>query len=393
MGGDKTQHRIDIQSRKSPSKPVFPGADSGPDADVPWHFGDPLREQRVAENSAVVVDRTQRFVLTLTGSERLTWLHTISTQHVSGLPSGRSAENLSLDVKGRVEHHYVITDTVIDSVPTLVIDTEGDRGPQLLEFLSKMIFWADVQAADATDRWSILTVLGPSATAVLADAGLPAPTDLYAAEVAETDVIVRAMPPLVPVGERNDGETPTRAFDILAPVARLAEIRDRILAAGAEPAGSWAHEALRVAAGRARLGFDTDDRTIPHEVGWIGGIDELGAVHLDKGCYRGQETVARVHNLGSPPRHLFLLHLDGSADARPERGAEVTTIEGRRVGRLGTVVDHHELGPIALALLKRSVPLDTPLLVDGVAASIEPESAPQDWVRAGRDAVARLRGR
>jgi folate-binding protein YgfZ len=138
---------------------------------------------------------------------------------------------------------------------------------------------------------------------------------------------------------------------------------------------------------------DTDDRTIPHEVGWIGGPG-TGAVHLDKGCYRGQETVARVHNLGNPPRMLVSLHLDGSVD-RPSTGAPVLAA-GRPVGRLGTVVDHVELGPIALALLKRGLPADTGLVTgaDGeVAAAIDADSLPQaDVPGAGRVAIDRLRG-
>ncbi len=123
---------------------------------------------------------------------------------------------------------------------------------------------------------------------------------------------------------------------------------------------------------RPRLGVDTDERTIPHEVGWIG-----GAVHLDKGCYRGQETVARVHNLGKPPRMLVLLHLDGSVD-RPATGDPVLA-GGRAVGRLGTVVEHVDLGPIALALLKRGIPADTALSTGTdaeVATTIDPESLP-----------------
>jgi folate-binding protein YgfZ len=152
----------------------------------------------------------------------------------------------------------------------------------------------------------------------------------------------------------------------------------------------WAYEAHRVAALRPRLGVDTDERTIPHEVGWIG-----TAVHLDKGCYRGQETVARVHNLGKPPRMLVLVHLDGSTD-RPATGAALLA-GGRPVGRLGTVVDHVDEGPIALALLKRGLPADTPLTTGGeseVAAVIDPDSMPvADAVGAGRLAVEQLRGR
>ena len=154
-------------------------------------------------------------------------------------------------------------------------------------------------------------------------------------------------------------------------------------------AGVWAYEAHRVAAVRPRLGVDTDERTIPHEVGWIG-----DAVHLDKGCYRGQETVARVHNLGKPPRMLVLLHLDGSVD-RPATGDAVLA-GGRTVGRLGTVVEHVDLGPVALALVKRGIPADTALSTGGggeVAAMIDAASVPAtDGPGAGRVAVERLRG-
>lgn len=390
MVADLPAHVTGRESLHGTPKAIFAGPDSGPDAATPWHFGDPLGEQRTAERGAVVIDRSHRFVLAVTGAERLTWLHSITTQHVANLPSGESAENLILDGNGRVEHHFVLSDVVLDGTPTTIVDTEADRGADLLTFLRKMIFWADVRIEQA-DR-AVLSVLGPAAVTVLTAAGLPAPSRSYAAEVAD-DIVVRDMPPLTPLGDAALTEQPPAVFDLLVPADRLTAVRDRLIAAGAAPAGSWAWEALRVAAGRPRLGVDTDERTIPHEVDWIGDIAARGAVHLDKGCYRGQETVARVHNLGSPPRHLFLVHIDGSADARPEPGADVLTAEGRRVGRLGTVVDHHELGPIALALLKRSVPVDTPLVASGTAISIDPDSAPRDWVRAGREAVSRLRGR
>jgi folate-binding protein YgfZ len=131
------------------------------------------------------------------------------------------------------------------------------------------------------------------------------------------------------------------------------------------PSGTWASEALRIAAGRPRAGLDTDVRTIPNEVGWIG-----SAVHLSKGCYRGQETVARVHTLGRPPRRLTLLHLDGSVDRLPAVGAELI-LDGRAIGRVGSSARHHELGPIALGLVKRSIAPDADLLADGVAAAQE----------------------
>jgi folate-binding protein YgfZ len=110
---------------------------------------------------------------------------------------------------------------------------------------------------------------------------------------------------------------------------------------------------------------DTDHRTIPHEVGWI-----ETAVHLNKGCYRGQETVARVHNLGHPPRRLVFLDLDGSVDRLPAHEDPVE-LDGDRVGFTGSAARHYELGPIGLALVKRTVPVEATLLAGGVAAAQE----------------------
>jgi hypothetical protein len=150
----------------------------------------------------------------------------------------------------------------------------------------------------------------------------------------------------------------------VVPRARLADEISGLVAAGAAAAGLWAYEAKRVEAQRPRLRFETDHRTIPHEVGWIG-----TAVHLDKGCYRGQETVARVQNLGRPPRRLVLLHLAGESDLLPDVGTSVE-LDGRSVGFLGTAVQHHELGPVALAVIKRSIPDDAELTVAGSSAAI-----------------------
>jgi folate-binding protein YgfZ len=142
-----------------------------------------------------------------------------------------------------------------------------------------------------------------------------------------------------------------------------------------EPSGLWAWEALRIAAGLPRIGRDTDQRTIPNELGLLG-----RAVHMDKGCYRGQETVARVHNLGRPPRRLVLLHLDGSADRLPAEGSSVSVSgdgDDKAVGFVGTSARHHELGPIALALVKRTVNPAASLVVDGIAAAQEPIVDPE----------------
>jgi folate-binding protein YgfZ len=141
--------------------------------------------------------------------------------------------------------------------------------------------------------------------------------------------------------------------------------RDDVASIDEQPAGTWAYEALRVAARRPRLGLETDHRTIPAEVDWID-----VAVHLEKGCYRGQETVARVHNLGRPPRRLVLMHLDGSAEELPVPG-DALTLDERTVGFVGTVAQHFELGPIALGLVKRNVAEDAPLLTSAGPVTLD----------------------
>jgi folate-binding protein YgfZ len=359
---------------------AIPAPVAGPDAGAVWHFGDPLGEQRAAETAAVLVDRSHRSVLTLTGAERQTWLHNISTQHVSKLPDGMSTENLSLDGHGRVEDHWVQTE--LGGVTYL--DTEPWRGEPLLSYLRKMVFWSDVAPASAD--LAVLSLLGPQLgeRPVLEALGLDAvPAEMVAVPLPGAGLVRR-------MTSTQEGQL---ELEMLVAQGESAGWQRRLTQAGVRPAGIWAYEAHRVVALHPRLGVDTDERTIPHEVSWIGGPG-VGAVHLDKGCYRGQETVARVHNLGRPPRMLVLLHLDGSVD-RPTTGDAVLA-NGRAVGRLGTVVDHVDLGPVALALVKRGIPADTVLVTGGdveVPAVIDADSVPPaDVAGAGRAAVERLRG-
>jgi folate-binding protein YgfZ len=359
---------------------AVPAPDPGPDAGAVWHYGDPLGEQRAAETDAVVIDRSRRAVLSLTGKDRQTWLHSISTQHVSELPDGASTQNLSLDGQGRIEDHWIQTELG----GTTYLDTEPWRGEPLLDYLRKMVFWSEVTPGG--EDMAVLSLLGPRLAdrAILDALGLDAlPAELTAVP-ADGGGFVRRMPG-APAGQIE--------LDLLVPRGESARRQNRLTQAGMRSAGVWAYEAHRVAALRPRLGVDTDERTIPHEVGWIGGPG-AGAVHLDKGCYRGQETVARVHNLGKPPRMLVLLHLDGSVD-RPSTGDAVLA-GGRAVGRLGTVVDHVDLGPVALALVKRGLPAAAPLATGpeaAVAAVIDADSVPaSDHIGAGRLAVERLRG-
>jgi folate-binding protein YgfZ len=361
---------------------AVPNQPGSPDAGMPWHHGDPFAEQRAAARDVALVDRSHREVLAVTGEERLSWLHLVISQHVTELAEGAGTEALVLDSQGRVDAHMVLSQ--VDE--TVWLDTErgatatGARGDtqSLLEYLDSMRFWSKVDIADRTSTVAVLTVVGPRTPDLLERAGLAVPDGAYA--TARTgELVVRRMP--WPGAD---------AADLLVPRDSMAEVWARLTDAGAAPMGSWGFEALRVEALRARLGVDTDERTIPHEAGWV-----HVAAHVAKGCYRGQETVAKVHNIGRPPRTMVLLHLDGSADALPETGDPVRLGE-RAVGRVGTVAQHHELGPIALALVKRGTPADAELTAGAedrvTQARIDPDSIPPDTPGLGREAARRLHG-
>jgi len=309
-----------------------------PDEGVAAHYGDPMREQRAAEESAALVDRSNRGVVLITGPDRLSWLHSLTTQRLEGLAVGQAAQALILSPTGHVEHHL----TLADDGTALWIHTEPGTAGALAEFLESMRFMLRVEVADVSQDYAVLTVLGPAAEDLAA--GLDG-------------VTARVSP------------GPFGTIDLIVARDLLSEVAGDLLRRGAAAAGMWAFEALRIAARVPRLGLDTDHRTIPHEVGWI-----ETAVHLNKGCYRGQETVARVHNLGHPPRRLVFLHLDGSADRLPAHGDPVEAAgagRGAAVGFTGSAARHYELGPIGLALVKRTVPVDATLLAGGVAAAQE----------------------
>ena len=346
-----------------------------PDEAVPAHRGDPPAEQRAMARTAAVLDRGHRDVIVVPGEDRLSWLHLLLSQHVSELPAGTGTEALILDLNGRVLHHMLLAHVA----ETVFLDTEPGTGAELLAYLEAMRFWSKVEPRAATEELALLSLVGPQTPAVLAAAGAPAPERPYDCAALPGGGMVRRMPWPGP-----------DAADLLVPRAQKQDWLDRLAAAGARPAGTMAFEALRAESVRPRLHTDTDERTIPHEVGWIG-----SAVHLSKGCYRGQETVARVANLGRPPRRLVLLHLDAGDEELPVTGDPVVR-DGRTVGRVGTVAQHHELGPVALALLKRSVPVDAELTagVDERAApaTVAPASFAEDPSVPPPGRAAQMRG-
>jgi len=288
-----------------------------PDAGAVAHYGDPAREQRLLDTAAGLVDRSHTGVLAVPGADRLGWLHSLTTQHLAGLAPWTGSELLVLSPHGHVEHHAVLT----DDGETTWLDT-GDA-PGLLQFLERMRFLMRVEPADVTGDWALLSIVGPQTDEVLISlgAGPLLPPDLLA--VPEAKFATGSVPPrptAVYAAARLDRGGWVRRMpygaDLLVPRAVVPALVED---AGLPMAGIWAFEAMRVAARRPRAGFETDHRTLPAEVGWT-----APAVHLEKGCYRGQETIARVHHLGRPPRKLALLHLDGIAtDELPAPHTEV----------------------------------------------------------------------
>ena len=313
---------------------------SEPDAGVAAHFGDPMREQRLLARGAAVVDLSHRGVVTVAGEDRLSWLNTLSSQLLLDLKPGESRETLLLTVQGRIEYDV----SIIDDGATSWLIVESFEAESLAAWLASMKFMLRVDVADVSGDWAVVGAAAPQAGFEERLAWRDPWPEIGAGGYAYTGI----EEPSHPGRERT-------WFEYLVPADEL-----EAAVAGRDLAGVWAAEALRVAAWRPRFGFETDDKTIPHELDLL-----RTAVHLAKGCYKGQETIARVHNLGHPPRRLVFLQLDGSQHTLPARGSEVRLGE-RAVGRVTSAVQHYEMGPVALAVIKRSVdPSAALMVVDG----------------------------
>lgn len=295
--------------------------ETGPDQGAVWHYGDPMREQRELLAGRGAVDLSHHRVISVTGPDRLTWLHSLTSQHVEALQPGEATTALLLSPNGHIEHVMA----GVDDGETFWAHTEPGAAQALVDFLNSMRFMMRVEV-QIEDSYGVVWRPG--------------------SEVSVTDRCAR-----------RDLSDALGGVEVFAP-------RDEIEGLlGDQRAGTWAYEALRIAAGIPRIGVDTDHRTIPNEIGLLG-------VHLDKGCYRGQETIARIHNLGRPPRRLVMLHLDGSVEQLPAVGDELQ-LDGRSVGFVGSSSRHHELGPIALGLVKRNTATDAELVTQEIACGQE----------------------
>ncbi|MDJ0336013.1 glycine cleavage T C-terminal barrel domain-containing protein [Salinibacterium sp. G-O1] len=287
--------------------------------DPPQHYGNPLSEQKALASGEAIVDLSDRAVITVTGPDRLTWLDSLTSQAVAKLAPGESAETLLLDPSGRVEHAM----RLVDDGETAWLLVDANQGAKLTAWLDRMRFMLRVEVADRTADFATVGTLGTQelpAVATWRDPWADGPGHTYAA---------------------TRPDAPWSYSEVL--VERGADL------SAFPAAGSLALEALRIAAWRPRLATEGDEKTIPHELDWL-----RSAVHLAKGCYRGQETVAKVHNLGHPPRRIVMLHLDGSDGVHAAAGSPVL-LGDAEVGRVTSAALHYELGPIALAVVKRSV--------------------------------------
>ncbi|WP_217181981.1 folate-binding protein YgfZ [Streptomyces sp. AC495_CC817] len=316
------------------------------------HFGDAFREQRRLAAGQALAPLGDRAVIEVAGPERLGWLDSITSQSVGRLAPGESTELLVLDPQGRVEHAAGVLD---DGSSTWLIVDAADAEP-LATWLTRMKFRTQATVAVRDDLRLIGVVDGGSAAQTLA----------AAAYAPHGSALIWADPwQRVSAGGHQYAEIAEHPGAELAWRIAIVEEHASVALAASLPAeaaaGLLAAEALRVAAWRPRWASEVDDRSLPHESDWI-----RTAVHLSKGCYRGQETVAKVHNLGHPPRRLAALHLDGSDAVLPVPGDPVYAGD-EEVGHLTSVARHHEDGPIALAILSRRAPAgDLTVRTDGV---------------------------
>ena len=348
------------------------------------HFGDPSGEQWALESGRALVRRPDLAVISVSGDDRLTWLTSLASQVVTGLVPGVSRELLILSPEGRVEHWAGASDD--GTALHLIVERADVSG--FVAFLDSMRF--ALRVAVAQRDVAVFSSVRAGANTPESVAGLPG--HLWTWEDPWPGVVEGGAAYFQ--GARHPGARTPMMFHVVSRQG-ADEFEAAWLAGGAASGAAEAHaapssappcapsstpspaggkrrragylawEATRIAAWKPRLGRETDARAIPPEVDWL-----RTAVHTAKGCYRGQETIARVLNLGRPPRRLTYLQLDGSRGDLPAPGTPIE-VGGRQVGVITSSARHADEGPIALALLARTVPIGTVFNIDGVAAAQE----------------------
>lgn len=290
------------------------------------HFSNPLTEQARFVEGAGIAELDYLKVVTVSGPDRLSWLNSLLSQQLDKLQAGDSTEALLLNPQGRLE----LMVRVLASSDEVYLIIDGNSQEFFIDYLTKMKFRKDVTIA-------------ASELLVYATYGVDT----------EADLIWRDNWPQTSAGGYRYSQ-----WSVPYPL-RLSLVNNNLVT-DLEPVGSMAFDAVRVYAGKPSEN-EIDDKSLPHELDLL-----TSAVHLAKGCYRGQESVAKVHKLGHPPRRLTLLYLEDS-EREPALGDPVLFAE-KEVGKITSIGNHFEAGPIALALIKRNVAEDAQLMVGGNAS-------------------------
>ena len=322
---------------------------------VKQHYGNPMIEQRSLFEGDSVCLMDPVGIICISGADRLTWLHSLLSQNLKNLKPGESAEALLLDPQGHIEQQIKVID---DGETTWLMVNKENTAP-LLDWLTKMVFRMKVELTDRSADFALVGSTKPKPELAFVSNSKPM-------------VWKDGWPGVTLGGYRySTREVNYSWFEHLVESSEVDNGLGQV-----NLSGTMAADALRVAAGRPLAASEIDEKSLPHE------LDLLStAVHLSKGCYRGQESVAKVHNLGHPPRRLTFLHLDGSEHSLPDVGDEVR-VSGQEkvVGKITSAAQHFEMGPIALAVISRSVAEDASLEVSssgGMIAATQEIIVPQ----------------
>lgn len=345
------------QPESTPLRPLFgtlPRAVT-PDGElVAAHYGSPFAEERQLQLGKAFVDLSLFDVVSVTGADRVTLLHNLTTRDFNNLEPGASSEMMVLDPHGHIQF---VAGTIDDGETTWLI-TDLGMGEGLVNFFESMKFMMRVEARVRSDLGVVgimrASIAIPDEAAKLCAAIWedPWPRTLPGGAhygIADGDHVAKNSHRTFLIVERDNGKA----------------LAEALISSRMTPAGFLAWEAARVVDRRPRQATEVGERALPHELDWL-----RTAVHLDKGCYRGQETVAKLVNLGKPPRRLTYLYLEGPEGDLPSSGTEIQ-FKGRSAGVLTSVVRDGDEGPVALALLKRSVPTDAVLEIGEFVATQE----------------------
>ena len=298
-----------------------------------------------------LIDRSERGKLALTGSGAKEFLQGQVTQDILALTPGHGCYSAFLTQKGKMLGDL----RGLDTGEELLLDTERAALQPLFNMIRRFSLGYDVQLHKRTLECGLLSLIGPLADELAVAAAPSNPPAAVQPGQTEHDHVVgqvgRASVRLI----RTDV-----GLDLLIDAADRDEVWEALAGAGAVPVGAAAAECLRIEHGRPRYGIDLDETVIPQEAG----LNER-AVSFTKGCYVGQETVARLFYKGKPNRSL-----QGLSSAEPLTVGTELTFDGRVVGTITSAADSPRLGPVSLALVRREAPVGTVVSAQGPDAVV-----------------------